>query len=84
MPIWSSDFFNYTLHEPVGVVGLIVPWNLPLIAVAAKIGPGTPTNLDDLPRSQTLQQTLLLLLLLLVQRLRRATRWCSSRRSRRR
>jgi aldehyde dehydrogenase (NAD+) len=35
----GSQHFCYTLHEPVGVCGLIVPWNLPLIAVAAKIGP---------------------------------------------
>jgi acyl-CoA reductase-like NAD-dependent aldehyde dehydrogenase len=33
----GNDHFCYTLHEPVGVCGLIVPWNLPLIAVAAKV-----------------------------------------------
>ena len=31
--------FDYTLHQPVGVCALIVPWNLPLIAAAAKMGP---------------------------------------------
>jgi aldehyde dehydrogenase (NAD+) len=35
----GNDHFCYTLHEPVGVCGLIVPWNLPLIAVAAKVLP---------------------------------------------
>jgi retinal dehydrogenase len=31
--------FCYTRHEPVGVVGAIVPWNFPLFLAAAKIGP---------------------------------------------
>ena len=35
----GSSHFNYTLHQPVGVCALIVPWNLPLIAAAAKMGP---------------------------------------------
>lgn len=35
----GEGFLNYTRHEPVGVCGLVVPWNLPLIAVAAKLGP---------------------------------------------
>jgi len=26
----SGNFFTYTLREPVGVVGAIVPWNFPL------------------------------------------------------
>src|SRR5699024_10483693 len=25
----SGPFFNYTRHEPVGVVGQIIPWNFP-------------------------------------------------------
>lgn len=25
----DGDFFAYTLHEPVGVVGAIIPWNFP-------------------------------------------------------
>lgn len=36
---FSPAHFCYTLHEPLGVCGLIVPWNLPLIAAAAKLGP---------------------------------------------
>jgi len=35
----GTQHFDYTLHQPVGVCALIVPWNLPLIAAAAKIGP---------------------------------------------
>jgi acyl-CoA reductase-like NAD-dependent aldehyde dehydrogenase len=30
---------NYTLREPVGVVGAIVPWNFPLLIAAWKIAP---------------------------------------------
>src|ERR1017187_8096236 len=31
--------FTYTLREPVGVVGLIVPWNFPLLLASCKVGP---------------------------------------------
>jgi phenylacetaldehyde dehydrogenase len=30
---------TYTLREPVGVVGQIIPWNFPLLMVAWKLGP---------------------------------------------
>ncbi|HTW89510.1 MAG TPA: aldehyde dehydrogenase family protein [Candidatus Binataceae bacterium] len=30
---------RYTLHEPMGVVGQIIPWNVPLIMTAMKIAP---------------------------------------------
>src|ERR1700730_12332543 len=30
--------FTYTLREPVGVVGLIVPWNFPLLLASWKLG----------------------------------------------
>lgn len=29
---------NYTIHEPLGVIGIIVPWNSPLAILAAKVG----------------------------------------------
>merc|ERR1712000_476866 len=29
----------YTRHEPIGVVGQIIPWNFPLLMLAWKIGP---------------------------------------------
>src|SRR5690348_1577745 len=31
--------FTYTLRESVGVVGLIVPWNFPLLLASWKVGP---------------------------------------------
>ncbi|MGZ5552738.1 MAG: aldehyde dehydrogenase family protein, partial [Chthoniobacterales bacterium] len=31
--------FNYTLRQPLGVVGLISPWNLPLYLLTWKIAP---------------------------------------------
>ncbi len=34
----GPDSFNYTLHEPLGVVGAILPWNAPLSLMAAKVG----------------------------------------------
>jgi aldehyde dehydrogenase (NAD+) len=35
----DGPFFNYTLREPVGVAGAIVPWNFPLQIAAWKIAP---------------------------------------------
>ncbi|HEX6822081.1 MAG TPA: aldehyde dehydrogenase family protein [Candidatus Sulfotelmatobacter sp.] len=35
----SEAAFTYTLREPVGVVGLIIPWNFPLLLASWKIGP---------------------------------------------
>lgn len=35
----AGDFLNYTLREPVGVVGAIIPWNFPLLLAAWKIAP---------------------------------------------
>ncbi|EFN60072.1 hypothetical protein CHLNCDRAFT_133364 [Chlorella variabilis] len=32
-------FFAYTLHEPIGVVGQIIPWNFPLLMLAWKVAP---------------------------------------------
>ena len=34
-----GEFHAYTLREPVGVCGLIVPWNLPLVMAALKLAP---------------------------------------------
>ena len=34
-----GPFLNYTLREPVGVVGAIIPWNFPLSMAAWKAGP---------------------------------------------
>ncbi|XP_020598356.1 aldehyde dehydrogenase family 2 member C4-like [Phalaenopsis equestris] len=35
----SREFHGYTLKEPVGVVGLIIPWNFPSIMFFAKAAP---------------------------------------------
>ncbi|TFJ85075.1 hypothetical protein NSK_003499 [Nannochloropsis salina CCMP1776] len=35
----DGPFFAYTLREPVGVVGQIIPWNFPLLMQAWKLGP---------------------------------------------
>src|SRR5213080_2450383 len=35
----EGSFFCYTRHEPVGVVGQIIPWNFPLLMQAWKWGP---------------------------------------------
>ena len=34
----AGNYFNYTRHEPVGVVGQIIPWNFPLLMAAWKLG----------------------------------------------
>jgi len=34
-----ADAFTYTLREPVGVVGAIIPWNFPLLLTSWKLGP---------------------------------------------
>src|SRR5262249_19827084 len=36
----NPAFFNFTLREPVGVCGQIIPWNFPLLMAAWKLGPG--------------------------------------------
>lgn len=35
----DSAHFAYTLHEPVGVCGQIIPWNFPLVMYAWKVAP---------------------------------------------
>jgi len=35
----QGKYFCYTKHEPVGVVGQIIPWNFPLLMQAWKLGP---------------------------------------------
>lgn len=35
----GAQFHAYTLREPVGVCGLIVPWNFPLLMAAFKLAP---------------------------------------------
>ena len=35
----NGPFFCYTRHEPIGVVGQIIPWNFPLLMQAWKLAP---------------------------------------------
>ena len=35
----SGEFHAYTLREPIGVVGLIVPWNMPSTLFSWKVSP---------------------------------------------
>jgi (Z)-2-((N-methylformamido)methylene)-5-hydroxybutyrolactone dehydrogenase len=39
IPTDKPDTFNYTRHEPLGVVAAIVPWNSPLLLTAWKLAP---------------------------------------------
>lgn len=34
-----GDYVATTIREPVGVVGLIIPWNFPLVSAAVKLAP---------------------------------------------
>ncbi len=38
------QFHAFTLREPVGVVGQIIPWNFPLLMAAWKLGPALTTG----------------------------------------
>ncbi len=52
--------FTYTLREPVGVVGMIVPWNFPLLLASWKLGPALACGNTIVwkPASQTSLTTL--------------------------
>lgn len=39
VPIPDSQFFAFTAKEPVGVVAAILPWNVPVMLAAWKLGP---------------------------------------------
>jgi len=39
-----GEYVSYTLKEPVGVVGAIIPWNGPLGATVWKVGPALATG----------------------------------------
>lgn len=36
---FPGEYLSYTLREPVGVVGQIIPWNFPLLMAAWKLAP---------------------------------------------
>ena len=39
IPVSHPNQFVYTVREPMGVVGLIIPWNFPLLMAAWKLAP---------------------------------------------
>lgn len=39
LPVPGNNTISYLQREPLGVVGLIVPWNLPTIMIAVKMAP---------------------------------------------
>ena len=41
---FNPAYHTYTLREPVGVVGQIIPWNFPLLMAAWKLGPALTTG----------------------------------------
>ncbi len=40
----DAEWHAYTLLEPIGVVGQIIPWNFPLLMAAWKLGPALTTG----------------------------------------
>jgi aldehyde dehydrogenase (NAD+) len=40
----DGDFFCYTRHEPISVVGQIIPWNYPMLMQSWKLAPALATG----------------------------------------
>ena len=57
-----GKYLAYTLREPVGVAGQIIPWNFPLLMAAWKLGPALATGCTVVlkPAEQTPLSALLL------------------------
>jgi aldehyde dehydrogenase (NAD+) len=51
----NGPYFTYTLHEPVGVCGQIIPWNFPLLMQAWKWAPALAAGCTSVlkPAEQT-------------------------------
>ena len=58
----KAQFLAYTVREPIGVVGQIIPWNFPLLMAAWKLGPALATGCTIVlkPAEQTPLSALLL------------------------
>jgi len=58
----GGKFLAYTLREPIGVIGQIVPWNFPLVMATLKLGPALATGCTVVlkPAEQTPLTALLL------------------------
>lgn len=39
LPLDKKGYFNFTRHEPLGVVAAITPWNSPLLILSMKLAP---------------------------------------------
>ena len=52
---FPGQYFAYTLREPVGVVGQIIPWNFPLLMAAWKLAPALAVGCTSIlkPAQQT-------------------------------
>ncbi|HEX5000310.1 MAG TPA: aldehyde dehydrogenase family protein [Terriglobia bacterium] len=55
IPIPNMEFHAYTLRQPVGVVGQIIPWNFPLVMAALKLAPALACGCTSIlkPAEQT-------------------------------
>ena len=55
IPIPNMEFHAYTLRQPVGVVGQIIPWNFPLVMAALKLAPALASGCTSIlkPAEQT-------------------------------
>ena len=62
IPVSVPYQFNYTLREPIGVVGAIVPWNFPLNLASWKVAPALAAGCTVVlkPASETPLTALLL------------------------
>ncbi len=60
IPSDKPNFFVYTRHEPIGVVGAIVPWNSPLLLLTWKLAPALAAGCTFVakPAEQTSASTL--------------------------
>ncbi|MBK1788757.1 aldehyde dehydrogenase family protein [Prauserella cavernicola] len=64
----SADAFSRIVHEPVGVCGLITPWNYPLLQTAWKVAPALAAgNTFVLKPSELTPHTAILLMRILTE-----------------
>lgn len=51
----NTEFHAYTLRQPIGVVGQIIPWNFPLVMAALKLAPALAAGCTTIlkPAEQT-------------------------------
>ena len=44
IPVWPNPALDYAVMEPYGVVGVIIPWNVPLYNIGQVLGPALAAN----------------------------------------